>query len=302
VGASSIGRRRALVAGRFSFEPMGATAGDLMARDVACRWLGEAGLAYDVASAPVLGDGLDWRSADPTAYSHLVFVCGPADRRAPLPELLERFAGCRMVGLDVSMDRPLEEWNPFHALVERDSSRTTRPDLAFAAPAVRVPAVGVVLVPHQREYGERGRHADVEAAIERVMSSTRAVSVAIDTALTNDPSTRDPATLRSAAEAESLIARMDAVVTTRLHGLVLALRAGVPAVAIDPIAGGAKVLRQAGALGWPHALPADELSDARLREALDCCLSAEGREAARACGERAVYAMGDIRERFLTSL
>jgi hypothetical protein len=293
---------RALVAGRFSFEPLGATAGDLMARDVACGWLDEAGLAYDVANAPVLGEGLDWRSADPAAYSHLVFVCGPADRHPPLPELLERFAGCRIVGLDVSMDRPLEEWNPFHALIERDSPRAARPDLAFAAPAVRVPVIGVVLVPHQREYGERGRHAEVEAAIERVVWATDAVSVAIDTALTNDPSGRDPSSLRSAAEAESLIARMDAVVTTRLHGLVISLKAGVPAVAIDPIAGGAKVLRQAGALGWPHALPADELSDAWLRDALDACLSPEGREAALACARRASEAMGDIRERFLASL
>lgn len=281
---------------------MGATAGDVMARDVACGWLDDAGLAYDVANAPVLDDGLDWRSAEPAAYSHLVFVCGPADRRPPLPELLERFGGCRIVGLDVAMDRPLEEWNPFHVLIERDSPRAARPDLAFAAPAARVPVIGVVLVPRQREYGERGRHAEVEAAIERVVSGTGAVSVAIDTALTNDPSARDPATLRSAAEAESLIARMDAVVTTRLHGLVLSLRAGVPAVAVDPIAGGAKVLRQAAALGWPHALPADELSDARLREALDACLSPEGAEAARACARRAVHAMGDIRERFLASL
>ena len=36
---------------------------------------------------------------------------------------------------------------------------------------------------------------------------------------------------------------MDAVVTTRLHGTVLAIKNGVPPVVIDPIAGGRKVLR-----------------------------------------------------------
>ena len=49
--------------------------------------------------------------------------------------------------------------------------------------------------------------------------------------------------LRTAEEVESLIARMDVVLTTRLHGLVLALKHGVPVVAIDPIAGGAKLRR-----------------------------------------------------------
>ena len=40
---------KALVAGWFSFEGMGATAGDLMVRDVVCDWLGEAGMAFDIA-------------------------------------------------------------------------------------------------------------------------------------------------------------------------------------------------------------------------------------------------------------
>ena len=53
--------------------------------------------------------------------------------------------------------------------------------------------------------------------------------------------------------------------TTRLHGLVLALKNGVPAVAIDTVAGGAKVARQADALGWP-VLAADSLTASELAE------------------------------------
>src|SRR5437016_6221025 len=41
--------------------------------------------------------------------------------------------------------------------------------------------------------------------------------------------------LRTPSEVESLIARMDLVLTTRLHGMVLALKHGVPAVAVDPV-------------------------------------------------------------------
>ena len=44
---------RTLVAGWFSFTGMNVTAGDVMARDVACRWLHEAGLPFDVANADV---------------------------------------------------------------------------------------------------------------------------------------------------------------------------------------------------------------------------------------------------------
>lgn len=57
--------------------------------------------------------------------------------------------------------------------------------------------------------------------------------------------------LRTSAEIESLIARMDIVVTTRLHDMVLALKNGVPAIAVDPIAGGAKITQQARAINWP---------------------------------------------------
>jgi hypothetical protein len=64
------------------------------------------------------------------------------------------------------------------------------------------------------------------------------------------------------------LSKMDAVVTTRLHGLVLGLKAGVPVLAVDPVAGGGKVSAQAAALDWPVAAAEDTrdkaLLDARL--------------------------------------
>ncbi|MGI8596296.1 MAG: polysaccharide pyruvyl transferase family protein [Thermoleophilaceae bacterium] len=293
---------RVLVCGWFSFEPMGATAGDLQARDVACRWLEEAGVDHDVALAPVFAAGLDWRSADPGRYSHLLFVCGPFDPdRDPVAGLLARFAGARLVGLDVSVARPLDEQDPFHLLFARDSSRGGAPDLAFAAEHVRIPAVGVILVPRQREYGERARHTEAEALIDRVVSTRPVARVDLDTALTNDPYTRE-GSLRSPAEVESLVARVDAVVTTRLHGLVLALKVGVPVVAVDPVAGGAKVLRQAREIGWPHVRAADDADDAWLGAALDACLGPGARDDARACAGNAAGELERVRERFVAAL
>ena len=58
---------RALVAGWFSWEKYTATAGDLMACDVACDWLRQAGLPFDVALAPPFTGGVDWRTVDPAA-------------------------------------------------------------------------------------------------------------------------------------------------------------------------------------------------------------------------------------------
>ena len=71
---------KTLVAGWFSYEWGHATAGDLLAGDLACEWLERAGCSYDVALAPPFRGGVDWRSVDPQSYSNAVFVCGPFEK------------------------------------------------------------------------------------------------------------------------------------------------------------------------------------------------------------------------------
>lgn len=184
---------------------------------------------------------------------------------------------------------PLDAWNPFDLLLERDSSRTARPDLALAAAQEAVPAIGVVLVHAQSEYGN-GRHAQVDAMVDRVLDRREASRFRIDTRL-DDNGTG----LRTSGEVESAIAHMDAIVTTRLHGLVLSIKNGVAPVVIDPIPGGAKVLRQARTLGWPVAFDAGQIDERALSEALDYCLTVEARDRALACREAAlprVHAIG----------
>jgi hypothetical protein len=289
---------RALVAGWFSWERYSATAGDLMAKDVACDWLADAGLPFDVALAPPFAGGVDWRAVDPAVYTHLVFVCGPFRDIGPaITDFLARFAHCYKVGLDLSMIRPVAEWNPFDLLLERDSDRTARPDVSLLCRQGRVPVVGLCLVHRQKEYGDRGRHADAEAAVRRLLAAREAAVVSIDTRL-DENSTG----LRTEREVESLIARTDLLVTTRLHGTVLALKNGVPALAIDPIAGGAKIKRQAEVLGWPVVFTADALNDAALLRAFDYCLSAEARELARACAARGAARLAEVRGQFLAAV
>jgi hypothetical protein len=281
---------KVLVTGWFSFDCGHATAGDVLARDVVCRWLQEAGLSYDIAAVPPFHGDLAWTSAVPSEYDAVLFICGPFRPGWPLTEYLEHFSGTRLIGVNVSMLEQLDRWNPFDLLLERDSGLVRRPDLAFLSEAPRAPVVGRILVHPQSEYGERQRHADADAAVHGLLAARDLAVVPIDTRLDENP-----VGLRSSAQVEGLIAKMDAVVTTRLHGLVLALKNGVPPLAIDPIAGGAKVAPQADAVGWPVAFTADHLERNALESALDFCLSQEGRELARACAERACLLAREVR-------
>ncbi len=290
----SRGEGRVLVTGWFSFIHGEATAGDLMAGEVACGWLERAGRPYDVAFSPVFDKGVDLRTADPEDYTDVVFVCGPA-RGWQIEDLTERFSGCRLIGLDLSVTGP--DAVPFDVLFERDGPGVAWPDLSFLSPPELLPVVGLILTHPQPEYGERSRHDEVHAAIKSAVYSRPLSVVPFDTRV--DPTSEE---FRSAAEVESLVARLDAVVTTRMHGLVHALRAGIPVLAVDSISGGAKVKSQAVAVGWPAILTADELSEDRLAEMLDYIFTGEARTTARACAARAANALRPVREGFFSTL
>ena len=239
---------KALVAGWFSWRDHGATAGDVLACEVVCKWLHADGRPFDVASLLPSLPGVDWREVEPAAYSDVIFVCGPVGVKTALPSLLARFAASRHIGVDLTMLDPLAAWNPFDVLIERDSDLASRPDLSFVAEQRHVPVLGIVLVePYTPEYPTRDRQVEARAAVARLINGREAAVVEIDTRLE-----RNPRGLRTAAEVANLISRMDAVVTTRLHGLVIAIKDGVPALAIDPVSGGAKIAQQAGAIGWPY--------------------------------------------------
>lgn len=288
---------RVLVSGWFSFEQMGATAGDLMARDVVTGWLDHSQIAYDVALAKPFTGGVDWRKTNPVEYSHVVFICGPFGNGEPITEFLDFFNKCRFIGLNLSMLDPLERWNPFDLLIERDSNQGSHPDLTFISEAEKVPLIGLILVEPQSEYKRKAMHREAHEAIMRLAESKQGALVRIDTRLDENKTG-----LRTAAEVESLIAGMDMVITTRLHGAVLAIKNGVPALAIDPIAGGAKVKAQADTIGWPVVFTADDLADEDLERAFDYCLMPEARHKTRECRDTAAGLLKDIQATFIAEL
>jgi polysaccharide pyruvyl transferase WcaK-like protein len=95
---------------------------------------------------------------------------------------------------------------------------------------------------------------------------------------------------------------MDVVISTRLHGMVLALKNGVPVVAIDSVAGGAKLTRQAQALGWPVVFHVEHATDAALEKAFDYCVTAEAKNAAARCRDQAVASLAEVREQFVAAV
>lgn len=283
---------RILLTGWPSFRNGEATAGDVLSMNQVQRVLDAAGLPVEVAWSPVLRpDALNLDDADPQRYTHLVFTCGPA-HGTQVRWLHSRFSRCRRIAVGVSVIDPTDPAvTGFDCVLARDTLaqdtqareipdlngavRPGRRDLSGSAPGGAGPVIGVVLAPGQPEYGERRRHDQVHQRLADWLTQQDCARIPVDTRL-------DPRDWRHAAtpgQLDALLGRLDAVVSTRLHGLVLPLRLGVPVLAVDPVAGGGKVSVQAGAWDWPALVTAGSLlaGTAALSHWWRWCLSAQGR-------------------------
>lgn len=286
---------RVLVAGWFSFDEVIATVGDELGADVVVGWLAGSAVDHDVAWAPYLGRGVDWRDVDPADYTHLVFVSGPVSDAPLLRELTAAFAGARRWAVNVSVvseaGRAL-----FDRVWERDAPGVARPDLAIGTTTADLPVLAVAFAPAQAEYGERSRADQVRAAIEEWLADRALPWFELTMDLFEKPHARHP------AQVEALVRRADVVVSMRLHALVLGLAHGVPVVACDAIAGGAKVTAQAGALGWPLVLDPDGVTPTGLDDALAHALSGRLAAAVPAALERGLAANETARAWFTAQL
>jgi hypothetical protein len=229
----------------------------------------------------------------PQDYKNVIFVCGPIGDGPPLNEFLERFPHARKFAVNVTLLQTREEWNPFAGVVERDSSTAVNPDITFAAQNLSTPVLGLIYVGSQPEY-PTNRHQHVEQLVADVVRDRDVALVPIDTVLDDNRHG-----LRSPAQIESVIAKMDAVITTRLHGSVIALRRHVPPVAIDSIPGGSKLLQQMRRIGWPLAFDVSTLDAKQLAEALDYALTAEARKKAAEVAAAATRDVGQVETDFL---
>ena len=276
---------RALILGHFS------TVGDIESLEYVEQVLGDEGIAYDVLPykrdiATALDGSLTPGSLDPARYTHVIIICGPIwpgllERRGIS---LDRFAHCTRIGVNLTMVLPVEEWNPFHVLIERDSDRTARPDLTFLQKTEIVPVVGLCTIARQKEYGSKQRHGEAIGLIRGIVAARDVAAIEVDTRW---PASRNSTGLRSPAELLSVMAKLDLLLTNRLHGMVYALKAGVPAIAFDPVLGGDKVMAQAKVLGWPAVSTVEDASPEWIDRTWAWCLSDEGKAAARSIAGKA---------------
>lgn len=276
-----------------------ATAGDVLAMDAVAEHLRDNGFAVDLAWSAVMaatrggvGD-VAYDDVRPGDHGHVVWVCGPLTGQ-PVEQVHERFPAARRTAVGVSVLDPDDAAvRGFHVVVPRDApGGPDRADLAARPDVAALDVVGVFLTHGQGEYGHRRRHAEVTDVLGGWLAGLPEARLDLDTRL--DP--RDWRSPSTPGQVLAVVSRLDVVVTTRLHGLVLALRCGVPALAVDPVAGGGKVGAQARAWGWPAVLSAEQVLTGgapALERAYGWCRSGPGRAAARAAQGGAPRVGGD---------
>ncbi|MCI4663528.1 MAG: polysaccharide pyruvyl transferase family protein [Neomegalonema sp.] len=276
---------RALVIGHFS------TFGDIEVLRVVEHKLSDAAIEYDVApfSKSIARGDESWlrlKEVDASSYTHLLIVCGPFWRETFIKYRfdLDRFAHCVRIGVNLSMIEDLDAYNPFDTLLGRDSSEWAMPDVSFLHGSAPRRVAGLCYVKEQNEYGDRQRHGE---AVQRLRALAERHNLAIVEMDTEWPSFRNRNGLNTPNDFESLCAKLDVMLTTRLHGTVLSLKQGLPVIALDAIVGGGKVTRQCGAVGWEECFQIATVADDELDAALQRCLQPEARSRAQAATERA---------------
>jgi hypothetical protein len=251
-------KKRTLVVGWFSWPDNSATFGDVQAMEVVTKWLSDEGFDYDIAGDKINGvNGVSIDDVDSSDYDSFIFVCGPW-KGSWKPELLKQFSSCFRIGIDLSV---FEGDHGFSLLLAREHGDIKNPDLVFEATSDVVPVIGLALVHPQHEYGDRQRHSQVEEVVLAYLEEEGSAVIRLDT------KTKDnDAGISNVSQLEALIRRCDVVISSRLHGMAYSLKNDTPVLAIDCVAGGAKVTAQADALGWPAIINGDGITVDQIRK------------------------------------
>jgi len=265
-----------------SFEQGGETLGDLWAVTAVVNKL--LGLQHKVVLASLTRYGefpvdvRSWRDVQPSEISALVFVCGPVvGSFTEFQSLIQRFAGCKKIAIGVSIlpQSSPKHWNPFDVVIARDGLSPSWGDIAPAFDSSKMetpgdissrPCVGLCLRGQQSEYGKKACLADqANQTAQKLAAKTDLTIQVLDTKLHNDP--------RRSAQIVEEFRQCRLVITTRMHGGVLALCAGIPALGIDQISGGAKLYAVLSSAGWPYVIRAEESKSVDLEAVISDFLS-----------------------------
>ena len=291
---------RVLLTGWFSFRHGEATAGDLLALEAVRQSLELAGLTYDIAWSPVFRPGaLRWRtrprSATATWCSSAARCTG--NRSPSCTPASRRCGGSRSASALSTRPTPPAPVSPSCS----PATARRRP-----GPRPRVPRPPGDPASGTRRRRRPGRRAGRVRGPAAPRGGDRAADALGGRPDVRPGRARDPAGYRdwrlcSTADAfQALLSRLDIVVTTRLHGLVLALGRR-PGSGGGPGGRRGQSHRPGGGLGLARLLTAAATAErGRLDELWDWCLSTAGqREAAHRAGQRPD---GTVLERLIADL
>ena len=235
------------------------TIGDHMAVSNIALALRQSGAEVDVASYDRVecGDAniVNWMSINPKAYRCVAFVCGPLSNEIYFRLFFFRFRRARKVAVGVSViDPTLPGTRLFDEIIARDGMPQESFDLALAASPQQIihrqrRHIAVCLRGHQSEYGDANCYSTrVDNMILEVARQFGDHVEHINTVVGKD---------NSVQRIHQSFADAKLVITTRLHGALLALHHCTPFVAIDQIKGGRKVTSVLGRVPWNHVYPFD---------------------------------------------
>ena len=254
------------------------TIGDLLSVQSVTAKLATHGFSFVHASATsdegVTGPNVPLNVVDPDSVSTLIFICGPIIKNHPtFEQIFDRFSPAFKVGVGVSLFR-YEQPNfadPFDFSISRENQLICYEDVAMLAPSVgarrsersskRPLKIGVSLRGAQGEYGEkRCLHERTEELVLTAISEASRCRPTEVVSLENHLVRAN----KRPAEIEVDYSSCDLIITSRFHGGVLAVRNGVPFIAIDQITGGAKVSKLLGGLGWAHVYRVNDVGKSEL--------------------------------------
>jgi len=261
--------KRIVIVGWFSFSLNHNTAGDLLSMQTLYDWVISAEFDCKVAvPTPVMPYEVETASLIEDAYDAIIFVCGPLTDYSLKP-FMDKFTNIKRFAVNVSLIEGNIVGEELNKVFARDSSSIANVDISLATKSVLTPVVGLIYVGKQYEY-EGQDHEKVEVVVDETLNHLDCARIFIDTKLPNNNHG-----LKSSGQIEAVIKKMDVVITTRLHGALLSLRNGVPAVVVDPVPSSAKVSRQMKAIGWPLLINDNELDSLALSEAMSKALKPE---------------------------
>ncbi|RVD19619.1 capsular polysaccharide synthesis protein [Mesorhizobium sp. M4B.F.Ca.ET.017.02.2.1] len=195
-------------------------------------------------------------------YATLVFVCGPVIKHHPIVEtIVRRFPSARKIGISISLFAPdhINYAQPFDIALAREGGPQRFEDVAILAPwrvtekRMRAPneplVVGLVLRGEQSEYGPNSSLHDRTSTLTSHVLNALTIKYQVKTVEIEHHLTRSG---RAPFEIEGLYSSCDLVLTSRFHGAILAMRSGVPFIAIDQIRGGGKLTNLLSTSGWPY--------------------------------------------------